>query len=215
MIAQRQIAELASLYNIDSFTIFREYLQLSFLNYLCQEAEASKIYFKGGTAIHLLFNSPRFSQDLDFSTEYAQGRINELVKKIEKNLVKELPEFKILPLHQGKESVRFKVKFIQLDFKYPFLIQLDFTKKDKPMKKPASSSLVTKFPITFFPIIIHLQEEEILAEKIRALLMRAKGRDIFDLWFLLEKEVPLDIDLVNKKLRKVKSNLTRGNLLRK
>ena len=39
-----------------------------------------------------------------------------------------------------------------------------------------------------------------MAEKIRALLERAKGRDVFDLWFLLSKKVAMDRELVAKKI---------------
>ena len=39
-----------------------------------------------------------------------------------------------------------------------------------------------------------------MAEKIRALLKRAKGRDLFDLWYLLTKEVKLNWDMVKKKM---------------
>ncbi|MBU0998304.1 nucleotidyl transferase AbiEii/AbiGii toxin family protein [Patescibacteria group bacterium] len=40
--------------------------------------KGNQTYFKGETATRLLFNSPRFSEDLDFSTTHK----NELVKKI-------------------------------------------------------------------------------------------------------------------------------------
>ncbi len=45
-----------------------------------------------------------------------------------------------------------------------------------------------------------MQEKEILAEKVRAILTRGKARDIYDLWFLLRKGVDFDSELVRKKL---------------
>jgi len=39
-----------------------------------------------------------------------------------------------------------------------------------------------------------------LAEKIRAILTRRRGRDVFDFWFLLSKKVSVDWNLVNKKM---------------
>ena len=68
MITTDQIKDLSIIFQMDEYSIFREYLQLVFLSYLYQEKEASKIIFKGGTALRLLFGSPRFSEDLDFST---------------------------------------------------------------------------------------------------------------------------------------------------
>ena len=46
----------------------------------------------------------------------------------------------------------------------------------------------------------HLKAEEILAEKVRAILSRVRGRDIFDIWFLLSQQISIDWPLVNKKM---------------
>ncbi len=42
--------------------------------------------------------------------------------------------------------------------------------------------------------------DHIFAEKVRALLVRGKARDLFDLWFLMEKGVKPDLVLINSKL---------------
>ncbi|MBL7159231.1 nucleotidyl transferase AbiEii/AbiGii toxin family protein [Candidatus Microgenomates bacterium] len=213
MITQGQIKDLAAYYQIDEFTIFREYLQLLFLNYLYRHKKSTKIYFKGGTAIHLLFNSSRFSEDLDFSCSYNKHQIKQIIKEVEKDLRKELAEIKIYTLYQGKKSIRFRLKYKPSYFKYPFVIRLDFAEEEK-LKKAVSSPLITKFPV-FFPIIPHLSAEEVLAEKIRALLTRGKGRDVFDLWFLLEKGVKIDNSLVVKKLKAVSKQFSQEKLLKK
>lgn len=215
MITKRQVEELASHFSIDQTTIFREYLQLQFLNYFYQQKEAEEVFFKGGTAIHLVLNSPRFSEDLDFSTKFSKRGIIKIVKKTEKEIGRELPGLRIALLYQGKRSVRFRLKYSAGDFKYPFIIRLDFTEKDKALKKTASSPLVTRFPISLFPIVNHFRPEEILAEKVRALLTRGKGRDVFDLWFLLEKGVNFDTGLVNKKLKVVGKRFDRQTLIKK
>jgi predicted nucleotidyltransferase component of viral defense system len=48
--------------------------------------------------------------------------------------------------------------------------------------------------------VVHLAAKEILAEKIRALIIRGKGRDVFDLWYLLSKRIVIDWNLVNLKM---------------
>lgn len=68
MISETQLEQLSQYFKVDKFTIFREYLQTLFLNYLYKEKLAEKIFFKGGTCLHLCYNSPRFSEDLDFLT---------------------------------------------------------------------------------------------------------------------------------------------------
>lgn len=214
MITRQQIEELARDFQIDIFTVFREYLQLVFLSYLYRRKEAEKVYFKGGTAIHLLYGSPRFSEDLDFLTPYGRGEIKEIAAKTEKQIQKELPEFKVFPLWMGRQTLRLRIKHLTPDFKYPFVIRLDFSLGEKPAEAVVSP-LLTKFPIAFFPLVSHLSAEEILAEKIRALLTRGKGRDIFDLWFLLEKGIKLKRPLIEQKLKVKKKKFSKKVLIKK
>ena len=47
--------------------IVREYAQHLFLSELYQLPGSEKLLFKGGTALRIIYNSPRFSEDLDFS----------------------------------------------------------------------------------------------------------------------------------------------------
>src|SRR3989339_648989 len=131
MITQEQIDGLSKLYHIDSFTIEREYLQLVFLSYLYQRKEARHIYFKGGTAIRLLFGSARFSEDLDFSTTYSKKEIKKIVKDVEKSIRQEIPKLTILPLYSGKKTERFRIKYHADENKYPLIVRLDFHKEKK------------------------------------------------------------------------------------
>ncbi len=205
MISKEQIEKLAKYYQIDQFTIIREYLQLLFLSYLYQQKEGKDIYFKGGTAIRLLFGSPRFSEDLDFSTTLDKKMIKKIVYKTEKLLNQEIETIKIYQLYSGKETERYRIKYQGREIKYPLVIRLDFHRVKKIEKKEVSP-LMTKFPIVFFPIICHLPKEIILKEKLQALSTRAKGRDFFDVWFLMKKGVKVEGDF-NKKviLQKIQS----------
>ena len=47
--------------------IVREYLQDIFLSFLYREKKSESLLFKGGTALRLVWRSPRFSEDLDFT----------------------------------------------------------------------------------------------------------------------------------------------------
>src|SRR3990167_4379162 len=62
--------------NLEKFTkqvqtsmenIVREYCQHLFLSYLYQQPGSERLLFKGGTALRIVFKSPRFSEDLDFT----------------------------------------------------------------------------------------------------------------------------------------------------
>ena len=198
MMTLSQTTELAGFFRIDRFTVFREYLQLVFLSYLYRQRQTDKVYFKGGTAIHLLFDSPRFSEDLDFSTVLPAADIDRLIKETETEMRREFPEARISLWHKGEQGTRFRLIYKSVDFKYPMAIRIDVS-FEKPLKLQVSP-LVTKFPMTFFPVVSHLAAEEILAEKIRALLARGKGRDVFDLWFLLGKKTAVNKGLISKKI---------------
>ena len=56
------------------------------------------------------------------------------------------------------------------------------------------------YPVIFTSFVYHLAAEEILAEKVRAILTRQQGRDIYDLWYLLSQNTQLDTHLVKEKL---------------
>lgn len=73
----------------------------------------------------------------------------------------------------------------------------------------------TLFPISPYPIIKCLSWEEILAEKIRALMHRAKGRDLFDIWYLLSKEIGINWGMVNKKMAYYSRKITLEDLVDK
>ncbi len=214
MITKPQIETLSKKYQVDGFTIMREFLQLSFLSYLYQNRKGGQIYFKGGTAIRLLYNSPRFSEDLDFSTLYNQKQIKQIIQELEETIQKELPEIKISFLYSGKTGIRYRVKYQPSDFKYPIIIRLDFTIVKK-IEQVTVSPLITEFPITVFPLVPHLSETEILAEKIRALATRNKGRDLFDVWYLLEKGVFLDEKLVKIKFLENHAKFNKKDLIKK
>ena len=63
--------------NLEQFTkqaqtklenVVREYCQHLFLSYLYQQPHCERLLFKGGTALRIIFYSPRYSEDLDFNT---------------------------------------------------------------------------------------------------------------------------------------------------
>ena len=47
--------------------IVREYFQHLFLSQLYRMEKSDNLLFKGGTALRIIYGSPRFSEDLDFS----------------------------------------------------------------------------------------------------------------------------------------------------
>ncbi len=199
---------------IDLFTIYREYLQILFLKYFYRQKESQKIYFKGGTGIRLLYGSFRFSEDLDFTSLVKKEELKELINKSIKELSLEVAGVRFKKVESIADSFSGKIFQELPEFKIPLTIRLDFSLREKPVLSVNSSYLETIFPVSPYPHVSHLKAEEILAEKIRAVLTRCRGRDIFDFWFLLTKKVPVNWNLVNKKMAIYKKKVSKEDLLR-
>jgi len=97
MISEEFITDLANKYQTNGLNIRREYFQYLFLYYFYQQPKAASIYFKGGTALRILHNSPRFSEDLDFNSAFIK------FEEIEDLLLDTLSQIE-------KENVRFNLK---------------------------------------------------------------------------------------------------------
>jgi len=198
MLSKEQVQVFARQLKIDSFSVYREYLQLLFLKYFYDLPKSNQIYFKGGTSIKFLYGSFRFSEDLDFSSTLKEEEIKSLIQKAIKNLSREIStSFK----QEKSIADSFTGRIFQeiSDFSFPLTVRLDISLREKPTYIE-NNYIETIFPISPYPLVVHLAVKEILAEKIRALIIRAKGRDLFDIWFLLSKKIEIDWDLVNLKM---------------
>ena len=69
MLSQNTIKELSIKNQIREDNIVREYIQHLFLSAFYSQKGSDAILFKGGTALRIIFHSPRFSEDLDFSVQ--------------------------------------------------------------------------------------------------------------------------------------------------
>ena len=194
-----QIGELARRFKIDEASIIREYVQLLFLRSFYALKESRHVFFKGGTAIHFHYGSFRFSEDLDFSTLQSSDQLRQIVAAATRDLKTEMAS-----LEQGKFTIKHDSFNGQLKFAYkgshPLTIRLEFSQREKALTKVVSL-IETPFPLVSYPLVVHLDAEELLAEKIRAILTRSKGRDYFDFWYLLSKGIPLREDYVREKMK--------------
>lgn len=198
MLTTNQIKEFSKLLKINESVVVREYIQTLFLKELSDEKYSENIFFKGGTAIRLVLGGTRFSEDLDFTVIGNKANFDIFIvsffKKLEKlydfnfKKRKTIAGIKYL-LTAGSNIVDGKV-FISLDFSF----------REKVLR-PSRSIISTNYPVLFTSFVNHLSAEEIVSEKIRALLTRNKGRDIYDLWYLLNKNIVIEKDLVEEKLK--------------
>jgi len=198
MITKEQISHLAKKNKMNETTIFREYLQLLFLNKLYSKKQGENIFFKGGTALHLIYKAPRFSEDLDFTVDLKEKEFSTFIKQLFDFLSKEeAVEFKERKTTVGK---RFLLTAEPTVLPYKTFVNLDFSFREKVLF-PQKSIVETDYPVLFTSYVYHLSKEEIFAEKVRALLTRGKGRDLYDLWYLITLGIKINKDLVKEKLK--------------
>ena len=198
MLTREQISNLANRFQIDPLSVVREYLQVLFLEKLSRIPDGARWYFKGGTAIRLLKQSFRFSEDLDFTVTQGAGEVILLLKKVILAVQQEVPEVELRDSQHSPNSVTGYLRYTPSSLKYPLVVRLQCSLRERP-RRPKTSLLETVYPIPY-PWIQHLDWPEILAEKVRALLIRGKGRDLFDLWFLQTKGVALEWPLIRAKM---------------
>jgi len=181
----------------------KDYIQALALSFIYQAAEA-QLVFKGGTALAKVYGLNRFSEDLDFTLN-EELDLDAVIEKVSRglrdygieNLVKkERPRFDFSdawkikangPLFTGQERTS-------------CFIRVEVSRREKTM---LPSHVANLFPlygdIPNFQVIA-MGIDEILAEKVRAILTRDKPRDLYDLWFILNKGARIDVRLINKKL---------------
>jgi len=54
--------------------------------------------------------------------------------------------------------------------------------------------------------VLGLKKQEVLSEKLRALSMRKKPRDLYDVWFLLKQQIKIDNVLFEQKMNIVEKS---------
>lgn len=196
MITQEQVSTLAKKNKINETVIFREYLQLVFLQKLYQKTFSQKILFKGGTAIHLIYQAPRFSEDLDFSVTAPLSEFSAYIAAVLKRMEDEEGV-----TWKEKKSLSGKQFLLAAENLLPYktYIALDFSFREEVFSGERSI-IQSAYPILFTSYVYHLSGEEILAEKIRAVMTRRKGRDLYDLWYLLSKGAQVNPKMIRQKL---------------
>ena len=173
----------------------REYLQYKILEIIFNSKIAGNLSFLGGTALRIIYNNTRFSEDLDFDNfGLSQKEFTLLSKEVKNGLIKQGYKTEIRNVFKG--AYRCYVKMPKILFnsdlsgfeEEKIMIQIDTMPhnfKYKPDRK-----ILNKFDI--FTQINITPPDIVLSQKIYAILnrKRAKGRDFFDVIFLLQKTRP-------------------------
>ncbi len=212
MISLEELKTISKKLKIDESVVAREYIQILFLNELYSQSFSEDIFFKGGTAIRLIYAGTRFSEYLDFT-------VNMNGKDFEESLNKFLSSLsnKYLIKWKEKESVAGKTYLLTATipgFKTDIFVRLDFSFRERVFE-PQKKILKTDYPILLNSFIQVLSIDEIIAEKIRAIITRDKARDLYDIWILLQTGGKLNLKLVDEKLKYYDEKFDKTKLITK
>lgn len=185
MITQDQIKVLANKYQTTELNCRREYFQHLFLTYFYQQPQANIIYFKGGTALKIIYQSPRFSEDLDFDTRLQSIKpIEEMILQTVDAIEKESIQTNIQEAKQTSGGYLSAINFKAFGSSVDILLQISLRAGNKGGEV---NTIVNDFVPTY--LVIQLKQEQLVDEKIKALLSRKKPRDFYDLYFILRSNL--------------------------
>lgn len=184
--------------------ILREYLQYKLLEIIFESKYADKLCFLGGTCLRIVHNNTRFSEDLDFDNfNLSETDFIEISEVVKKQFLREGYEVEIKTVVKG--AFHIYLRFPKLLFseglsghtEEKILIQLDT--EPQHFSFTPQPFILNKFDV--FTQIFITPSDILLSQKFYALLnrKRPKGRDFFDILFLLKTTQP-NLDYLNQKL---------------
>ena len=160
-----------------------KFLLVQILKDIYSDIELSNwLGFKGGTALRIVFGSPRFSEDLDFSgfnirSAEIEKIITNTLSNIEKSGV-------IIDIKESKKTsggylaiLIFKIE------EYITKIQIEISLRGD--KQIVGTRVIIKNEFLPAYTLVYLPTEYLISQKIEALLDRKKPRDFFDYYYLL------------------------------
>lgn len=191
MISKEFIVSYASKNQISDYpNIVREYFQHLFLSELYKQPDAHILQFNGGTALRIVYGSPRFSEDLDFSVSRMEQCA--IVDFVEEKFAAVLSAIQkgggVVVLKDADQTTGgyFGSATFQMYDYEPVIVEINVSSRSTELPRAEVDSidgdLVPTYPL------FHLQKETIVEEKVfQALVQRKKERDFYDLYFLLRK----------------------------
>jgi len=183
LIDRRELLEKARERKLSLGMVEKDYV----LGWLLFGFSKTNLIFKGGTGLSKIFFPKvwRLSEDLDFSFggEFEKIEIEKILKVVEE---KSGIVLKLKSRYENPEYLQLKIQYKALLGKN--WIKVDVT-REKVLEKPLIKSISKDYSdYPDFKIKV-MCLEEIIAEKIRALIERKKSRDYYDIWKTLSLKI--------------------------
>jgi len=190
--------------------VVREEYEMGLLKAFLESRRGKSLVFKGGTALRLAYGSPRFSDDLDFSTTSAipGDEFQSLCEAAAKSL-SQISLVEALTKHFTQFALyRVSVPYIPRSFS----IKIEISNRRQLWKRGQHYELkLLTSQISNISVLAQVATlERIWEDKQSALASRRQPRDLYDLWFISQKLgrefVPnlsgIDRKIIKRELRK-------------
>lgn len=179
----------------------KDYFQHIVLGGISRKMGAALV-FKGGTALQKTGIVRRFSEDLDF-TARADFSLDALVGAAlgvirSYNFQAEADE-----RVDEERTAGFRLKIqgpLYRNRRAICTIRIEISRRERAILEPERKELAPPYTDILPYVMDVMRGEEIMAEKVRAVYTRSKARDLYDIYKLVERKIPLNADMVNKKI---------------
>jgi len=185
--------------------IEKDYALSLMLSLLANSSISDHLVFKGGTAVKkMYFPDARFSMDLDF--DFVDITIDNIKKEIAESIKpNNFDTVKFMKIKDEFESENEEVYRCMIEYTGPIKhnlnqsVRLDFSGRKTPYNVQEKQMHV---------MVRTMDLAEMFAEKCRALITRKeqKSKDLFDIYFLINKDVVVDKRLINIKFKGYKES---------
>ena len=164
--------------------IIREDWEMKIMEKIAGAAIGSFLVFKGGTSLRLAYNSPRFSEDLDFDIN--QKFDFKLFQNAIKEVVSAYPNLKQKDLAQKYNTYLAQISVSDEPLNRDFSVKIEVS--TRTVRQPDYFELkMLVSPVNAAQVLFNTARlAEIKKEKLKALQTRQQARDLFDLWYLAQ-----------------------------
>ncbi|MBI3693664.1 MAG: nucleotidyl transferase AbiEii/AbiGii toxin family protein [Acidobacteria bacterium] len=197
--AVRTAAERARRMQLDPQVTISEVYEAELLRRL-QQTLRGTVVWKGGTVLRLE-GSERFSRDLD-ATRRRPSLSTLKLENVFTEAGRGLPYLSNTEVSKHPGAVTAAYRFAIPGLRQPVRVLVEISLREKVLlpATPISTARIAH-PCGVEPVIVaRLDPAELLAEKVRALVVRGASRDLYDVYWLLQRGADLDLPLFLRKM---------------
>lgn len=167
------------------FNQYRENVIIEVAQALAKSRAGPQVVFKGGTALKLFYDLPRYSEDIDY--DILPGTSSKNLPDIIRVLLKK-KKWEITD-----EKVKYNTIIFELRFAGPernFRLKIEISTR----KKELDTAILSLRGVA----VLTLEPSFLMTEKLLTFVDRQAGRDIFDAWFIFKNAYPLNESMIKK-----------------